>query len=160
MGMEDLFVWAVVLLSFALAVLFGSVVLNQFEGKPYVSQNYTIGNTTIQPLHFSQQLLSAFDWLFLFFAMILTIGLFLSAYFIPSNVVFGAIGFIIALFWLWISPHFSSVWLTLMQMSIFTGFPERFPFINTFIFNLPAIGWFVGLTMNIFLHGKNPSRGL
>lgn len=159
MAFQDVFVWMAVLLVFGLVVAVAFVVSQAFWDVSLFAENTTIGSTTIQPAVFVEDALSIFDWLFIVFATVLTIALFVSAFTLPSHPVYAIVGFIMALCWVWVSPYFSNVWLELMEMPLFTGFEASFPFITTFLSLLPTIGFFVGVAGSIIFYGKASSGG-
>lgn len=158
---EDVFVYGIFLFAFGIVIAAAfAITYNILPNIEFITRNYTVNTTTgsqISPLSFMQNTINTMDWLFLFFAGILTLALFLSAYFLPSHPAFAVVGFIMALLWVWISPHFANVWISLMGMGIFAGFEARFPFITSFLTYLPTLGFFMGLIAMVIFYGK-PSR--
>lgn len=161
MAAEDLIVYAIFLFAFGLVVAIVFAGLSFFDAVPIANTNETSpnGNITLRPLQYTHQLIGIFDWIYLFFAVVLAIVLFLSAFLVRSHPAYTVVGFLLMLIWVWVMPNLSNVWITVMRFPVFSGFEAQFPFITIFLVNLVPIGFFVGLIMNVILYGKSQSQG-
>ena len=117
--------------------------------------NVTGSTNNLNPSDIGTQVFGAMDWIMVFIAVMLVIGMFIAGWMLPSHPVFALLGVATALVWLVISPFFSNAYLDLLGMDVIAPVANAFPMTNVLIMNLPLVGLIAGVLGGIATYGKS-----
>ena len=154
--MADVIVYAILLFGVALIILFGASIMPTFQANDYVNHNYTTNGTTINPYVFMAHNFLMLDWVYLVMAALFTLGLFITGFLIPSHPVFAVVSIIIAIVWMFVAPWISNIFFSVLQIYPINQVANAFPFITTWVLNMPLITLVIGFIAGILTYGKNP----
>ena len=113
------------------------------------------GSVNLNPSAIGTQVYGAMDWIMVFIAVMLVIGMFIAGWMLPSHPVFALLAVATALVWLVIAPFFSNAYLDLLGMDIVAAAANQFPMTNVLIMNLPLVGLIAGVLGGIATYGKS-----
>ena len=155
--MTDLFAFGAIIMVFALAAIFGLILLNEFESgfTTNPTLNTTVGQNAIDKGHI---VFAGFDIASLIILTALFIFVIISAFFIQSHPAFFVISLIIFIIAVGVAGIFEHVY---SQIEIAEGIEDtadEFPIISWLFSNWPVIIAVIGALVMIVLHGK-PRRG-
>ena len=155
--MTDLFAFGAIIMVFALASIFGLLLLNTYEAEFATNPtlNTTVGQNAIDK---GQVVFHGFDAAVLVILVALFSFVAISAFFIQSHPAFFVISLIIFIIAVGVAGIFEHVY---SQIEIAEGIEDtadEFPIISWLFSNWPVIIAVIGALVMIVLHGK-PRRG-
>lgn len=161
MAFSDIFVVGFTLFACALILIAGytawAMILDTDVPGYNVNATYTSpdGLTHINPSDVGTQVFGTLDWIMVFIAVTLVIGMFAAGWMLPSHPIFTLLGVVAILVWLVIAPYFSNAYLDLLSMDVVAAAANQFPMTNTLIMNLPLVGLIAGVLGGIATYGKS-----
>lgn len=161
MAFGDVIAFGVTLFVCALIIVVGYAMFTATAALPgdySINNTYTSpdGSVSIRPALVGEQVFGALDWIMVFITVVLIAGMFISGYMLPSHPVFAFISFFAILIWLWISPFFSNIFLTVNELPVMASAATAFPLTATIIMNLPLVGLIAGVLAGVATYGKAP----
>ena len=161
MAFSDLFVVGFTIFACALILIVGytmwSTLITTDVPGYNINATYTSpdGSVKLNPSDVGTQVFAAMDWIMVFIAVVLVIGMFAAGWMLPSHPVFALLAVVSALIWLVIAPYLSNQYLALLQMDVVAAAADAFPMMNTLIMNLPLVGLIAGVLGGIATYGKS-----
>jgi hypothetical protein len=169
-GFGDIFAFGFTLFAIALIAVVGYTIWNvetnlTIPGNsilPANPFNHTYdspdGTIHIDPSFVGRSFFGALDWIILFIAVSLVIGMFVAGFMLPSHPVFTLVTIVACIIWLIIAPFFSNAYLQVLSLPILSSAADQFPMTNILIMNLPLVGLIAGVLAGVATYGKGQAQ--
>lgn len=151
-SIQDLPLILVVMLSSGITVMVVYLLLSQFYAAwPMTGESLTILETGVETMQ-------VFDYMFLFFAVSLSLVSIISAFFIKTKPIFFIFSIILLVVVIAVSTVVTNVFDKFITTDTFLPIANNFPYTVIIMRNLPLFCLVVGIVISVVMYGK-PTGG-